>query len=338
MGGDCDGGGNRHLSQVDLKQNKQLQNYFENRAKVHAGICSIQLKNDEEPWIVCPRRLLVLGRKNAIVPAHQTKAHADVLSLLGYSSGTRIGVWSEVKLQFKERTNKAEKTFNYTFDYLIVPIGRMGQSQLEQILGNDWARWRRVFTSGGYSISREEDQDFVEDCPMGVPRIIEIMTCSTSGGNKTKRTRIPDAFEDAILGKQHEAPGINKRQVWARMVSQLIVKSEVAMGWGGKALWIIQDALADYISTSTALDLRQFISDHISEVNLLSFSYADQYPKSSDVIELRDHRLFAGPISSGGKEAGPSFQDMIRAPIRPSLNRLFARLAKNKHIAQIQVP
>lgn len=308
MGGDCDGGGNRHLSQVELKRSAQLQNYFGNRTKVHAGICSIQLKDGAAPWIVCPRRLLVLGRKNAIARAHQTKAQGDVLSLLGYSSGTRIGVWPEVKLQFKERANKTEKSFNYTFDYLIVPVGRISQSQLEPIFGNDWAKWRRIFEKGGYTISRQDNQDFVEDCPTGVPSVIEIMTCSTSGGNKAKRTTVPLAFEDAILGKQHEVPGINKRQVWARMVSQLIVKSEVAIGWGGKALWIIQDALAEYISTSTALNLQQFISNHIAEVNLLSFSYGDQYAKSSDVIELRDHQLFAGPISSRGKEAASSFK------------------------------
>lgn len=338
MGGDCDGGGNRYLSQVDLQRNGQLQNYFGNRTEVAAGICSIQLKDGEAPWIVCPRRLLVLGRKNAIARAHQTKSQTEVLSLLGYSSGTRIGVWSEVKLQFKERINKTEKSFNYTFDYVIAPVGRMSQSQIEPVLGNSWARCRKIFEGGGYSISRRDNQDFVEDCPTGSPSIIEIMTCSTSGGNKAKRTTVPQAFEDAILGKPHEAPSINKRQVWARMVSQLIVKSEVAMGWGGKAVWIIQDALADYISASTALDLRQFISNHISEVNLLSFSYGAQYTIASDVIELRDHQLFAGPISSGEKKASPSFQDMIRAPIRPSFNRLFARLAESKPVTQIQVP
>jgi hypothetical protein len=32
------------------------------------------------------------------------------------------------------------------------------------------------------------------------------------------------------------------------MVSQLVVKSEVALGWNGKAIWVVQDTLADYIS------------------------------------------------------------------------------------------
>jgi len=44
------------------------------------------------------------------------------------------------------------------------------------------------------------------------------------------------AFEDAVLGKPHQGPGINYRQVWARMVSQLVVKSEVGLAWGGKTI------------------------------------------------------------------------------------------------------
>ncbi|MGI9057395.1 MAG: hypothetical protein ACR2H5_02350, partial [Ktedonobacteraceae bacterium] len=49
--------------------------------------------------------------------------------------------------------------------------------------------------------------------------IIEIMTSSTSGGNKDKGTTISGAFQDAILGRSHRGPDINYRQVWARMVS-----------------------------------------------------------------------------------------------------------------------
>jgi hypothetical protein len=122
------------------------------------------------------------------------------------------------------------------------------------------------------------------------------------------------------------------------MVSQLIVKSEVAMAWGGKALWIIQDTLADYISASTALNLQQFMAKHTDEVNLLSFSYGNQYATASDVIELRLANLFAGPISSGGANAAPSFQDMIRTPVCPPLKRLQARLAESKPVNTIIVP
>ena len=61
------------------------------------------------------------------------------------------------------------------------------------------------------------------------PVIVEVMTASTSGGNKRKRTDMQSAFCDAVLhvyGLRPEngsAPGVNARQVWARMASQLIV-------------------------------------------------------------------------------------------------------------------
>jgi len=338
MGGGCDGGGNRYLSHVDISVNSDLRAFFGDRARVEAGVCSIQLVDGEAPWIVCPRRLLVLGRENAAARAHQKGTEAEVLRLLGYPSGAKLGVWSEVKLQFEETIDGADKSFNYTFDYVVMPIGRASQQDLTAILGNDWRAWRRIFERGGYTVARRGGDDFVEDCPVGIPHIIEIMTSSTSGGNKTKRTTIPLAFEDAILGKEHNAPGINKRQVWARMVSQLIVKSEVAMAWGGKALWIIQDTLAAYISASTALNLQNFIAQHTGEVNLLSFSYDNQYVAASDVIELRLDKLFAGPISSGGTNAKPSFQDMIRAPICPPAKRLLARLAESKPVNTITIP
>jgi hypothetical protein len=338
MGSACDGGGNRYLSHIDIPAKSPLRKYFGNRERVEAGVCSIQLVDGEAPWIVCPRRLLILGHEKAAARAHQQETETEVLRLLGYSSGTKLGVWSEVKLQFAEIVDDDDKSFNYTFDYIVMPVGSISQENLVATLGNDWRAWRRVFERGGYAIARRDGEDFVEDCPIGIPHIIEVMTSSTSGGNKTKRTTIPQAFEDAILGKEHTAPGINKRQVWARMVSQLIVKSEVAMAWGGRALWIIQDTLAAYISASTALNLQNFIAEHTNEVNLLSFSYGDQYANASDVIKLRPDKLFAGPISASGAKAKPSFQDMIRAPIRPALKRLLARLAESKPVNTIVVP
>jgi hypothetical protein len=48
------------------------------------------------------------------------------------------------------------------------------------------------------------------------------------------------------------------------MVSQLIVKSEVGIGWGGKTFWILQDALIKYISESTNLNVREFLTEKTS--------------------------------------------------------------------------
>lgn len=66
--------------------------------------------------------------------------------------------------------------------------------------------------------------------------VIEAMTCSTSGGNKEKGTDMQSAFRTATLAANGildsgvvESPGVNLRQVWARMASQLIAKSEAAI-------------------------------------------------------------------------------------------------------------
>ena len=337
MGRDCDGGGNRYASQIDLIAHPELKIYFEPRKEVPSGVCSIQLKENEAPWIVCPRRLLVLGRANSFKRDFQTEAEQQVLGLIAYPKGTKLGVWSEVKLMLGEAGDDGEKSFHYTFDYLLMPTGSVEESQIEQLLGGKWATWRKSLEKNGYTIARRNGKDFVEDFPMGTPYIIEIMTSSTSGGNKSNRTTIPQAFEDAILGKPHTSPNINKRQVWARMVSQLIVKSEVAMNWGGKALWLIQDNLADYISASTALNLQHFIAAHLDEVNLLSFSYGNRNLNSNGIVELQLKNLFSGPISANAKNAKPSFSDMIRTPMLPDKRHLVMRLIDSRPVNQIQI-
>jgi hypothetical protein len=179
--------------------------------------------------------------------------------------------------------------------------------------------------------------DYVEDFPFGKPLVIEIMTASTSGGNKNKRTTIPQAFEDAMLGKPHNAPNINKRQVWARMVSQLIVKSEVALKWGGHAIWLVQDNLANYISDSTALNLRRFISQHLSEVNLLDFSYGKFESNQQGIIELCTRHLYSGPISSSSADAAPSFSDVIRTAFVPDFRELLVVLGRSRRVGEILV-
>ena len=156
------------------------------------------------------------------------------------------------------------------------------------------------------------------------------MTSSTSGGNKKKRTQIGMAFKDALLkGDDHEGPGINYRQVWARMVSQLIVKSQVGLAWDGKTIWIVQDALADYISSSTGLDLQQFISSTPDEVNILSFGYGnDPKPEEdSGIVPLCESHLYAGPVSStkgSGKSGG--FMDIITIGVPPPKDHLWKSL------------
>lgn len=336
MNADCDGGGNRYASDIQLSKNAALAEYFVGRNVVPSGVCSIQTRNDEPPWIVCPRRLLVL-KESPDGRAHQSFAESLILKHSGSLPGTKLGVWPELKIKYTD--SKSKKSFDYTFDYILVPLGKAHHLQVETETCKRWDQIMPILQSEGYAISRESGEYFVDDFPLGPPLVIEIMTSSTSGGNKSKRTTIPMAFEDAILGKPHEAPGINYRQVWARMVSQLIVKSEVGLAWGGKTFWIVQDMLVNYISNSTALNVRQFLSDHTDEVNMVSFSYGDSYKNPpGGVMELTAGDLFAGPIRpSGPTDERPTFQDIIRAPVCPPKPMLINLLIKRKHLSTVSV-
>ncbi|HAA27689.1 MAG TPA: hypothetical protein DCE56_08460 [Cyanobacteria bacterium UBA8553] len=204
-----------------MSGNPALKAIFPDRSKISAGVCSIQVKADTAPWIVCPRRLLVLGRERAGARTCQRNSEIETLRLLGYASGTRLGVWPEVKLKYTSVVNDVRMSFDYTFDYLFMPIASVSQSEIESATNQSWSKLQRIFKSGGYVIAKRGSEYYVEDCPTGAPSIIEIMTSSTSGGDKNARTSIPMAFEDAMLGRLHNSPGINYRQVWARMMSQL---------------------------------------------------------------------------------------------------------------------
>ena len=332
MDRDCDGGGNRYLSNINLTKSKKLKTYFGGKKEVPSGVCSLQLRPDENPWIVCPRRLLALGRHDGADSPHQKSAETFLFKHSGYAPGTRLGVWSELKMKYAEKANGVEKSFDYSFDYILMPLVRTPQEEIEKQLGIEWETARPILEETGFSLAKRQGKDFVEDFPNGNPVIVEIMTSSTSGGNKTQRTTIPMAFEDAMLEKPHDAPGINYRQVWARMVSQLIVKSEVGISWVGKTFWILQDALVNYISSSTALDVRKFLSEKTSEVNMVCLSYGNAFRSKKGIIELKESKLFAGPIASSPRRADaiPSFQDMIRAPICPPKSKLLNLLVKRK--------
>lgn len=349
-GGTCDGGGNRYLSAIKLSEHPELTDYFDDKSlsKVQVGVCSIQLLDDEAPWIVCPRRLLVLGHNQASAYQYQQYAEKRVLNILGYPRGTQLGIWREVNIYVEnqaegngeQETDETAKSFDYTFDYVIMPIGSLPLRQVHESAGGDLKKLEKTLRKNGYSFAQRNNEVYVENYPLGSPSILEIMTCSTSGGDEKKRTRISHAFEDAILGKSHNAPSINKRQVWARMASQLIVKSQTAIAWGGKTIWLLQDNLADYISASTALNLNDYLAIHTAEVNILSFSYADQFTSPPDsVIELKDSQLFSGPMApKGNKKESKSFQDIVRASFVPDIGALTARLVTKKALRYLPAP
>ncbi len=337
MGSSCDGGGNRYLSNVILADHPDLGSYFGSTDSIPSGVCSILVGDDRPPWIVCPRRLMALGNHSSNAVAHQRQARKFLIHHAGFDAGS-IGVWPELKLKYSEGTGRDAKSFDYTFDYILMPVQRVPLQEAVSEVAMQPDELRSTLEGAGYSLVVQDGVQMIEGFPMGNPCIVEIMASSTSGGSKAKGSTIPVAFANAIMRRPHRAPGINYRQVWARMVSQLIVKSEVGLGWGGKTLWVLQGTLVDYISRSTALNIRQFLSEATSEVNILCMEYGDSYKTVTRPIELGDIRLYAGPISpSDSNDDIPAFQDMIRAPLKPSRSQLIQVLVKKAPANMIDV-
>lgn len=326
----CDGGGNRYMSHINLADHRELSEKFPGLTRVPSGVCSIQVTDNSSPWIICPRRLLYMGRKaneNILKGETQKKLYEKC----GYPQGTVLGIWAETKVKYSNDDPEEESTaFDYTFDYVLMPLGRVSKSEAVNATGLEWPTLQKMLRDNGYTFAQRDGETYIEDFPVGSPTIVEVMTSSTSGGNKKKRSCIPQAFEDCMLEKPHSAPGINYRQVWARMASQLIVKSQAAIEWNGKTIWVLQDLLADYISSSTALNLHKFVSEHTDEVNILSFSYGDNYleTEASQTVSLENATLFAGPIRANNDEGQPCFQDIVLASVCPPKEVLVASLCK----------
>jgi len=323
----CDGGGNRYLSALNLNKHPELSKHFPGLETIQAGVCSLLVKDD--PWIVCPRRLLALGSPNE---SHlQDKIRADLAEYSALEDNVTYKVWSEVKMKVATQTTSDEsKVFDYTFDYVIAGKQRKQLSEISEIVGKSERVCERIASENGLTLARRNGEVWVDDFPSDPVIIVEVMTSSTSGGNKTKRTQIGMAFEDAILnGNTHEGPGINYRQVWARMVSQLIVKSQVGLAWGGKTLWVLQDVLTNYISDSTGLNLKNYLSSHADEVNILAFGYGEHpHPeKNTGVVQLSETEFFAGPISkSDSQENDGGFIDIIKIGAAPPKECLWRSL------------
>lgn len=331
MGITCDGGGNRNMSALDLDDHPELARKFPGFDRIQAGVCSLSVTQDGQPWIVCPRRLLSLKQDGTA--NHQEKVKDSLFRYSELPAG-KYGVWSEVKMKTRTSTTEdEEKSFDYTFDYVLAALKRTRLGDAARILGVSYAECRKMAVDAGLTIVRIAGEEFIDDFPCGSIYIVEIMTSSTSGGDKKKRTQIAMAFEDAVLKRPHSGPGINYRQVWARMVSQLIVKSQVALAWEGKTVWLIQDVLADYISSSTALNLRRYISEHPDEVNILSFRYPE---RAAPIMELEESNFFSGPISGDEQDAG--FVDIVKIGAAPPVSALWYSLFKKVKACTLTLP
>ncbi len=288
----CDGGGNRDMARIP-SSDEQLAPLFTYSVSEHTkgyfpcGVCSVEQAAKGAIWAICPRRLLTFG-KSVFSTRHRDLA-VRILKLAGFQSGQPVDVWSEISLS--ERS-KEGKTFKYRLDYVL--------------------------------------RGHLDDSP---PVIVEVMTCSTSGGNKQKGTNISAAFRRAVLyahgnvDEQPRAPGVNVRQVWARMASQMIAKSQAALSWGGSTIWVVQDELAHYIDHQTALPLAQ--------LRALDWTPGEVNMVVSDLGEK--HELYSGPVRPTHAST-PCWMDILGAAHIPKLESVEKKLEQKPPIANLVVP
>lgn len=316
MGGLCDGGGNRDMARVRAAD-PYIGPFFDRAVGERSdgwlpcGVCSVHLSRNHATWAICPRRLLAFDR-SGVLGAH-AKLIKHVFQLAGYRRGDEVDVWSEVSLS---EVGEDGAKFDFRLDYVL----------------------RKAK-------------------PESPPVIVEVMTCSTYGGSRLKGTDIQGAFRRAVVFANTprtapvEAPGVNVRQVWARMASQLIAKSQAANSWGGRTIWVGQDLLADFIRLNTALPLDALRQPdwNPGEVNLL-------------VADLSGSvALYAGPICPSdssracwmellGAPRIPTLRgdvplkrnhpwiDLLGAPHRPTLRGIEQQLATARPIGRYLVP
>lgn len=288
----CDGGGNRDMARIRStdEQLAPLYTYsVSQQADGHfpCGVCSVEQVAKGALWAICPRRLLTFDEQ--VLETEHRSLVLKLLRLAGFQQSEPVDVWSEITLN--ERS-KQGATFNYRLDYVL--------------------RSQRAHSP---------------------PVIVEVMTCSTSGGNKSKGTDITAAFKHAVLyahgsiSERPRAPGVNVRQVWARMASQMIAKSQAALEWGGRTIWVVQDELAKYIGKQTALPLEKLRSpDWIpSEVNMVVSDLSNK------------HELYSGPTRPASSGV-PCWTDILGAAHVPKLESLEAKLEAKVPIARLALP
>ena len=287
LGEICDGGGNRDMARV-AAADPGLGPFFDYevgcRTQGHLPCGICSVETPKKKETwAICSRRLFAFSSNGVADRHRELADR-VFALCGFLPGQEVSVWSEISL--KEEGEKG--VFDYRLDYVL----RAAE-------------------------------------PGSVPVVVEIMTCSTSGGNREKGTDIQSAFRRAVLfvhGVAKEpvrAPGVNVRQVWARMASQLVAKA--ANSWGGRA--VVQDLLADYIGTHTALPLDDLRSPDWmpGEVNMVVSDLSGPVA------------LYSGPIRAAGGDRKCWFE-LLGAPHVPTLESITRKLEEMPPVATFRVP
>lgn len=328
----CDGGGNRHQTKIRL-DNSPLRNKFnENLSSVIPGVCSIEYGNDI--WIVCPRRLLGFKSNAGEISVNQSLKEHEKAALLaaGLPRNVEMGVWSEVYLQYGDD----ETSINYHFDFVISKVERnitfSNAMSLHNItLQSDIEEVKKSAKTGKYISGRFDENMVLNYFPnLDSPFIIEVMTASTSGSDTEAGTDIASSFRDAILGNEHNCPGINKRQVWGRMATQLFAKSALAEFWGGKTIWLVQDQLLKNIELTTKLRVESAAPSEGGTVNFLSMKY-NQGERGMNSLTLSNYFEKSSGISFEGNnectdillpKMYPDKKELLKSVLRRELSAI----------------
>lgn len=285
------------------------------------GVCSIDTAGSR--WVVCPRRLLGFVNKENGIPSVNESLHAherEALVKAGLPTGVELGVWPEVYLKYEDD----DASINYHFDFVVSPIRRnVGLGDVSQQFGltdEETRDFVRASKKGGYLMGRATPDSVLPIVPvLDSPWIIEVMTASTSGSDTSAGTDIASAFVKAIRNEDYACPGINKRQVWGRMATQLFSKSALAAEWGGKTIWLVQDQLLKNIELTTKLTLSASKPDGRSSINFLSLKFQE----SALCFDLYSEKP-AGLDFSGSNAC----TDILLAKRNPSLKVLLTAMIR----------
>jgi hypothetical protein len=325
----CDGGGNRHQTKLSPDQRNDTSHCFLTTTdRLIPSVCSIDY--GAEQWVVCPRRLFGFvdsgsPPQNQVLHNHEREA----LLAMGLPPKIPLGIWSEVYLKYSENEGQDETVINYHFDYVVVPIEK--DVLLHQVLvqnefhasGDEKTIRRDLRKAWGNNGSKEIRVPYSPDASS--PVIIEVMTASTSGSNRQKGTDIASSFCKALLNNEYQCPGINKRQVWGRMATQLFAKTALAESWGGQTYWLIQEQFLRNIEETTRLNLSRIPKTKAGNINFGLFGYGNE-------SQLGFNRLVEA--TSGIEVNGSdSCVDILLPKMYPPKKELLRSLLRNRPVA-----
>ena len=260
----------------------------------------------------------------------------DLLINAGLPRDTDIGIWAEVYLKL----SGVEADTNYHFDYVAAPLKQGALSEEAALYGEDEAGLGELVLSAKrgdwFRKGTTNYQDTSIMLPdLAAPYILEVMTASTSGSDTEGGTDIRSAFRNAILGRDHEAPGINKRQVWGRMVTQLFAKTALANAWNGHTLWVVQDELLKNIELTTRLKTNTTPAHSKNNIHVAIMGY-EPFSKAGETRNIVYKALHKG--SAGIDFAGNNtYTDILLPSQLPSKFELLKAMLRRELAAIVRL-